>query len=157
MTMTISNDNDNWQASTKGLNMFNTFLFPMRILFIPGYVHWKRIIIFFVAQLMPQSHCAEYTAEWGQIVHSSLYGWSFLVILAMTMTMTIHSKSVLLRRVVSADQYESFEHVQKICVPSTKNFHSCLCALETCSYRLCRTAYMLYSSRSHCILHHSCM
>ncbi len=56
-----------------------------------------------------------------------------------------------------AGRYESFEHVQKFCLPSTNNFHSCLCALRTCSYRLCRTAYMLYSSHSHCILCHSCM
>ncbi len=51
-------------------------------------------------------------------VCSSDHSWSFLVILAMTMTMTINSNSVL--------WYESFEHVQKVCVPSTNNFHSCL-------------------------------
>ncbi len=68
--------------------------------------------------LMPQSHCAEYTAEWGRIDHSSLYGWSFLVILAMTMRMTIHSNSVLLMHVASAGQYESFEHVQKFVYPA---------------------------------------
>ncbi len=79
--------------------------------------------------VMPKSYCAESTAEWGRIDYSSLYGWSFLVILAMTMT--IHSNSVLLMRVASADQYESFEHVQTFCVPSTNNFHSCLCALKT--------------------------
>ncbi len=73
------------------------------------------------------------------------------------MTMTIHSNSVLLMRVTLAGQYKSFEHVQNICVPSTNNFHSCLCALKMCSYHLCRTAYMLYSSHSHCILCHSCM
>ncbi len=80
------------------------------------------------------------------------HSWSFLVILAMTMTMTIDSNSVLLRRVVSAGQYKSFEHVQKFCVPDANNLHSCLCALRTCSYCVCRTAYMLYSSHSHCIL-----
>ncbi len=32
--------------------MFKAFMFQMRILFIPGYVHWKRVVIFFVAQLM---------------------------------------------------------------------------------------------------------
>ncbi len=68
---------------------------------------------------MPQSHCAESTPEWGQIDNSSLFGWSFLVILAMTMTTTINSNSVLLVRVASAGRYESFEHVQKICVPSS--------------------------------------
>ncbi len=30
--------------------------------------------------VMSQSHCAESTAKWGRIDHSSLYGWSFLVI-----------------------------------------------------------------------------
>ncbi len=85
---------------------------------------------------MPKSHCAEST---------------------MTMTMTIDSNSVLLVRVASAGRYESFEHVQKVCVPSVNNFHSCLCALRTCSYRLSSTAYALYSSHSHCILRHSCM
>ncbi len=54
------------------------------------------------------------------------YSWSFLVILAMTMTMGINSNSVLLIRVASAGRYKSFEHVQKVCVPSTNNFHSCL-------------------------------
>ncbi len=57
-------------------------------------------------------------------VCSSDHSWSFLVILAMTLTMTINSNSVLLVRVTSAGLYESFEHVQKICVPSTNNFHS---------------------------------
>ncbi len=85
------------------------------------------------------------------------HSWSFLVILAMTMTMTINSNSVLLIRVTSADQHESFEHVQKCYVPSVNNFHSCLCALKTCSYHLCHTAYVLYSSHSNSILHHSCM
>ncbi len=32
-------------------NMFKTFVFPMHILFILGYVHWKCVVIFFVAQL----------------------------------------------------------------------------------------------------------
>ncbi len=85
------------------------------------------------------------------------HSWSFLVILAMTMTMTIHSNSVLLMHVASAGQYESFEHVQTFCVHSTNNFDSCLCTLKRWSYCLCSTAYVLYSSRSHCILHHSCM
>ncbi len=47
---------------------------------------------------------------------------------------------------------KSFEHVQKLCVASANKFHSCLCALKTCSYRACRTAYVLYSSHSHYIL-----
>ncbi len=66
-------------------------------------------------------------------------------------------QSSVLMRVASASQYESFEHVQKILVPSANNFHSCLCASKTCSYRLCYTAYLLYSSRSHYILRHSWM
>ncbi len=47
-------------------------------------------------------------------------------------------------------------------VPSTNTFHSWLCTLKTCSYLLCRTAYVLYSSHyycipgcSNCMLHHS--
>ncbi len=49
-------------------------------------------------------------------------------------------------------------------VPSMTTFHSWLCALKMCSYLLCRTAYVLYSSHSYCIpgcsnciLHHSYM
>ncbi len=75
---------------------------------------------------MTQSHCAESTSEWGRIDNSILFEWSFLVILAMTMTMTINSNSVLLVRVASASRYESFEHVQKVCIHSANNFHSCL-------------------------------
>ncbi len=55
-------------------------------------------------------------------------------------------------RVGSAGEYESFEHVQKLRVASTNEFHSCLCVLRTCSYLVCLTAYVLYSSHSHCIL-----
>ncbi len=55
-------------------------------------------------------------------------------------------------RVGSVGEYESFELVQKHCVASVNKFHSCLCALKTCSYRVCRTAYILYSSHSHYIL-----
>ncbi len=44
----------------------------------------------------------------------------------MTMTMTINSNSVLLVRVASVGRYESFEHVQKACVPRANNFHFCL-------------------------------
>ncbi len=52
----------------------------------------------------------------------------------------------------SAGEYESFEYVQKLRVASANKFHSCLCALKTCSYRVRRTAYVLYSSHSHYIL-----
>ncbi len=160
MTMTINSNSVLLihvirQASTKVLNIFKTFVLSMRILFIPGYAHWKRAVIFFVAQLtccilviltvyyviracnisqenceirriececdsiMLQSHCAESTAERGWIDHLCLIGGSFLVILAMTMTMTINSNSVLLVRVASAGRYESFEHVQNVCVHSS--------------------------------------
>ncbi len=44
-------------------------------------------------------------------------------------------------RVGSAGEYESFEHIQKLCVASANKFHSCLSTLKTCSYRVCRTAY----------------
>ncbi len=66
----------------------------------------------------------------------------------------IHSNTVLLMGVGSAGEYESFEHVQKLCVVSADKFHSCLCALKTCSYRVCRTAYILwtFSLYSYCIL-----
>ncbi len=93
--------------------------------------------------IKPKSHCA----EWARIDDLSLFGWSFLVILAMTMT--INSNSVFLMRVASAGRKENFAHVH---VPSLNNFHSCLCALKTCSYRLCRTAYVLYSSHFHWVL-----
>ncbi len=54
-------------------------------------------------------------------------------------------------RVGSAGENESFEHVQKLRVASTNQFHSCLCLLRMCSSRDCHTAYVLYSSHSHCI------
>ncbi len=78
--------------------------------------------------------------EWTIRVGSSDHSWSFLVIREMTMTMTIDSNSVLLVRVASAGQYE-------VRVPSTNNLHSWLCALRMCSYHVCRTTYVLYSSR----------
>ncbi len=65
--------------------------------------------------------------------HSSWFGvhsWSF-------QSIPIHSSSVLLMRVGSAVEYESFEHVQKLRVASMNEFHSCLCVLRTCSYRVC--------------------
>ncbi len=98
-------------------------------------------------EIIPQSHCPESTPEWGRMDNSVWFEWSFLFIRAMTMTMTIDSNSVLLVRVASAGQYEVFEHVQKVWVPSTNNLHSFLCTLRTCSYRVCRTTYVLYSSR----------
>ncbi len=52
-------------------------------------------------------------------------------------------------RIESAGKYKSFEYVQKLCVASANKLHSCLCALKTCSYRVCCTAYVLYSSHSH--------
>ncbi len=64
----------------------------------------------------------------------------------------IHSNSVLLMCVGLAGEYESFEHVQKFCVASANKFHSCLCTLTTCSYRVCRTAYVPYSCHSHYIV-----
>ncbi len=106
---------------------------------------------------MPLSHCAKSTAERGRIDHSCSVGGSLLVILAMTMTMTINLNSVLLIRVTSVGQHESFEHVQSFSVPNANIFHSWLCTLKMCGYLLCRTAYVLYSSHSNCILRHSCM
>ncbi len=97
---------------------------------------------------MPQSYCAESTPERGRIDHSSLFGghsWSF-------QSIPIHSNSVLLIRVGSAGDYNSFKHVQKRHVASANKFHSCLCALKMCNYRVCRTAYVQYSSHSHYIL-----
>ncbi len=118
-----------WHES---FELFKTFVFPRRIIFISVYAHCTAYLLYSVRSycilvvLMPQSHCAESTPEWGWIDNSSLFEWSFLVILAMTMTMTINSNSVLLIRVASAGQYESFKLVQKVCVPSMNNFHSCL-------------------------------
>ncbi len=60
--------------------------------------------------------------------------------------------SVLLMRVGSAGEYESFEQVQKLCVASANKFHSCLCASNTSCHLVCRTDYLLYPSHSHYIL-----
>ncbi len=87
-------------------------------------------------------------------VCSSDHSWSFLVILAMTMTMTINSNSVLLVRVtckVGMKVLNMFKKFVYPAVPSTNTFHSWLCALKMCSYLLCHTAYVLYSSHSYCI------
>ncbi len=73
-----------------------------------------------------------------------VHSWSF-------QSIPIHSSSVLLMRVGSAGEYESFEHVQKLCVASTNEFHYCLCVLRMCSYHVCLTVYVLYSSHSHFI------
>ncbi len=78
-------------------------------------------------------------------VCSGDHSWSF-------QSIPIYSNSVLLMRVGSASEYESFEHGKINCVVSANKFHSCLCTLKTCSYRVCRTAYVLYSSHSHCVL-----
>ncbi len=91
-----------------------------------------------VPNLLPNEH------EWTIRVGSGIHSWSFPSI-------PIHLSSVLLMGVRSACENESFDHVQKLRVASTNQFHSCLCVLRTCSYRVCRTAYVLYSSHSHCI------
>ncbi len=74
--------------------------------------------------LMPQSHSAESTAERGRIDHLCSVRESFLVILAITTTMTINSNSNLLICVTSAGQHESFEHVQNFRVPNANTFPS---------------------------------
>ncbi len=101
---------------------------------------------------VPLSHCSESTAERGQIDHSCLVGGSFLVILAMIMTVTINSNNVLLIRVTSAGQHGRFEHVHNFCVSNANTFHSWLCTLKMCSFLLCRTPYLLYSVRSYYIV-----
>ncbi len=78
-------------------------------------------------------------------VCSDDHSWSF-------QSIPIHSNGVLLMFVGSAGELECFEYVQTFWVASANKFHSCLCALKTCSYRVCRTAYVLYSSHSHCVL-----
>ncbi len=50
-------------------------------------------------------------------VQSGDHSWSFLVILAMTMTMTIYSNSVLLIRVTSAGQHESLNMLKHFVYP----------------------------------------
>ncbi len=87
-------------------------------------------------------------------VCSGGHSWSFLVILAMTMTITINSNSVLLIRVASAGRTNFLNMFKKFvypAVPSTNTFHSWLCVWKMCSYLLCCTAYVLYSSHSYCI------
>ncbi len=62
--------------------------------------------------------------EWTIRVGSGVHSWSF-------QSIPMHSSSVLLMRVGSTGEYESFEHVQKLCVASTNQFHSCLCPSPT--------------------------
>ncbi len=79
--------------------------------------------------------------------------WSF-------QSIPIHSNSVLLMLVGSAGEYESFEHVQKLCVASANKFHSCLCvfvAQLTYCILVILTIFLLYSGCSYCILGHSYM
>ncbi len=113
------------------------------------YTHFYSLFYTFWQQyVMPKSHCAKPTAERARIdirVCSGDHSWSF-------QSIPIHSNSVLLMRLGSAGEYESFEHVQTFCVASVNKFHSCLCTLKMCSYHFCCTAYMLYSNHSHCIL-----
>ncbi len=95
--------------------------------------------------------------------HSSLSGghsWSFKSI-------HTHSKSVLLIRIGLAGEYDSFEHVQKLCVANTNKFHSCLTHLQcvaivfvtqlTYCILVIYTILLLYSGCSYCILGHSYM
>ncbi len=57
--------------------------------------------------------------EWTIQVYPGSHSWSF-------QSIPIHSNSVLLIRVGLANEYENFEHVQKLRVASTTKFHSCL-------------------------------
>ncbi len=66
-----------------------------------------------VLNLLPNEH--ELTTQVCLGDHS----WSF-------QSIPIHSNSVLLMRVGSVGEYESFEHVQIFCVASANKFHSCL-------------------------------
>ncbi len=105
--------------------------------------------------IMPKSHCAESTVERARINHSSLFGGSFLVILVHCGNDNDNDNQLeqcSSRACNFGRSFQNFEHVQKFHVPSANNFHSCLCALKMCSYHFYRTAYMLYSSHSYCIL-----
>ncbi len=96
--------------------------------------------------------------EWTIRVYPGCHSWSF-------QSIPIHSNSVLLVRVGLAGEYESFEHVQKLRVASTNNFHSCLMHWQhvaivfatqlTYSILVIRTIFLLYSGCSYCILGHS--
>ncbi len=65
------------QASTKVLNMFKTFVFPMQIHFIPGYVHWKRVVFFFVAH---QTCC--------------ILGCSYCILVVLTVYYVVHTCTI---------------------------------------------------------------
>ncbi len=88
--------------------------------------------------------------EWRIQVNSGGHSWSF-------QSIPSRSSSIIPMRVGSGGMYTVFEHVQKLCVVSANKFHSCLCALKTCNYRVCCTIFVLYSSHSHYILRHLCM
>ncbi len=99
---------------------------------------------------MPQSYCA----EWGRIDDSSLFGWSFLVILGHSSNDNDNDNQFKLCSSHACSfgrSVRKFWTCSKIYVPSTNTFHLWLCSLKTCSYLVCRTAYMLYSGQSYCI------
>ncbi len=60
--------------------------------------------------------------------------------------------NVLLIRVTSPGQHGSFELFKTFVFQRTNIFHSWLYALKTYSFLLCRTAYLLYSGCSYCVL-----
>ncbi len=91
-------------------------------------------------------------------VYPGCHSWSF-------QSIPIHSNTVLLIRLGLAGKYESFEHVQKLCVASTNEFHSCLTNCQcvaivfiaqlTYCILVIRTIFLLYSGCSYCIPGHS--
>ncbi len=78
-----------------------------------------------------------------------------------------HSSPFLSIRIGSVGKYESFEHVQNICVASTNKFHSAYAhwkrvfimfvAQLTCCILVILTIFLLYSGCSNCILGDSYM
>ncbi len=98
--------------------------------------------------------------EWTIQVYPGCHSWSF-------QSIPIYSNSVLLIRAGLAGEYESFEHVQKLCVASTNKFHSCLThwqhvaivfvAQLTCCILVILTVFLLSSGCSYCILGDSYM
>ncbi len=102
-----------------------------------------------ISSFMPKSHCAKSSVEWAWIDHSTWFVFIWEIIAG-------HSGND------NDNQFEQcsshtcsfcrsvlkFWTFQKCCLPSVNNFHSCLCTLKTCCYRLCRTAYVLYSNHS---------
>ncbi len=97
--------------------------------------------------LMPQSHCPESDPERASIDHSSWFEWSFLVIRGHSSNDNDNYNPFEQRSSCACSQYKVFGHVQKVRVASWNKFHSRWYACRTCSYRVCRTTYMLYSSR----------